>query len=306
MLLFYIIASCMGMLLIVFIICVCFSYKQVYELMHPKRNESRLNDSITYEKFEFESYDGCRLKGIVVYPNISSIGTILVCHYLGGSKESTVPFVNFLIAHGYTVVSFDYRNHGESDKSKKVKVCLEDDFQAFYQYVLTLNVNEPFGIIGFSMGCTASIYAICHYDLVKAAVFDSGPLIMVEDYFHYVLKSKGKNYCVVNYFAAQIFLHFCGFKKLAENTKRNLASLNDKPVFFIHGNKDNIIKIENSELAYQIVGSENAVIWKVSHSRHLTNRFLFPNEYESRVIQFFDANLIGEAEGVYSEKSSTN
>lgn len=304
MLIYYITISCIGMLFIAFAICVYRSYKQVYELMHPKRNEIKLNDSYTYDKFDFKTHDGCNLKGIVIYPDISSIGTILVCHYLGGCKESTVPFINFLIDHGYTVVGFDYRNHGESDKSNKIKVCLEDDFYAFYQHILTLNLIQPFGIMGLSMGCTSSIYAISHYDAVKAAVIDSGPLIMVEDYFHYVLKSKGRYHFVVNYLAAQIFLNFCGFKKMAEKTMQKLSSLNGKPIFFIHGDRDNNIRIENSELAYQISGRENAIIWKVPHSRHLTNRFLFPNEYESRVIEFFDTNLIGDMKGDYCEKSS--
>lgn len=299
-------ACCIGILLIIFIICVYFSYNQVYELMHPKRNRIQLRNHINCEEFNFKSYDGCRLRGIVVYPNISTIGTILVCHYLGGSKESIIPFVDFLIEHGYTVASFDYRNHGQSDKSNKIRVCLEEDFNAFYQYILTLNLTEPFGIIGLSMGCTSSIHAICHCDKVKAAVIDSGPLIMVEEYFHYVLKSKKRKHYLINYLATQIFLNFCGFKKMAERTKQNLSSSNDKSVFFIHGDKDSVIRFENSELAYQISKSKNVSIWKVPHSRHLTNRFLFPNEYESRVIKFFDTNLIREVKGYYDKKSSTN
>ena len=78
---------------------------------------------------------------------------------------------------------------------------------------------------------------------------------------------------------------------MAKKTIRLLKELKGKPVLMIHGDKDNIISIDNAKLAYEILSSSEASLWCVPRSRHLTNKHLKPKEYDERIVAFFNKNI---------------
>ncbi len=71
----------------------------------------------------------------------------------------------------------------------------------------------------------------------------------------------------------------------------------------IHGEKDNIISIDNPKFAYELLKSNEASIWCVPRSRHLTNKHLKPKEYDERIVEFFNKNI---AEKTNYEKSGVD
>ena len=122
-------------LLILIAITYCLSstfkaYKSVYELTHPVKYQydNRLRIPYTYKKFEFMTRDGVKLAGVDYQPKTACRGTILACHFLGGSKKAILMFVDSLLMSGYRILSFDNRNHGESDTIKEVKASSQIDF----------------------------------------------------------------------------------------------------------------------------------------------------------------------------------
>nr|WP_255711372.1 alpha/beta fold hydrolase [Pelosinus baikalensis] len=260
---------------------------------HPKKNEFCLkkNSSITYRKFDFTAKDGLKLKGINYEPTINPKGTILACHYLGGSKEAIFPFFESLIQAGFRVISFDFRNHGESGDDSRIQYSLENDFIALIETIKKMGIEGPFGIMGFSMGSVPALLAMHRYSDVKVVVVDSGPLILVKKYFQYVLDNKGITNPLVRFLFLSLYLYYGGYLKMANKTKKILKELKGKPVLFIHGDKDNIIAIENAELAFELLKSNHAMLWRVPNSRHLTNKYIKSGEYEKRVLDFFNTYL---------------
>lgn len=267
--------------------------KSVYELTHPiKYNyDNNSNNIYTYKKFEFLTNDGVKLSGIDYQPQIACKGTILVCHFLGGSKEAILLFVEPLLMNGYRILSFDNRNHGESEICKGIKNSLLADFTAFYKKIKTMGITGPFGIMGFSMGASQAIWAANKYDDVRAIISDSGPMLFAKKYFNYVLDDrKIKNPIHRNIFLF-VFLHYVGFAKITKNTIRSLANLKGKPILLIHGERDNIMSIDNPKLAYKLLKSDDVSLWCIPRSRHLTNRYINPKEYDERIVAFFDKNI---------------
>lgn len=279
------------------------AYRLVYDLSHPIKYEYSLKSDVTftYSKFNIKTKDNVNLKGIDYRPEKKEQGTILVCHYLGGSKEAILPFIEPLLQMGLRVLSFDFRNHGESDLIKQTKYYLEKDFDSFFDEVKSRGIKGPFGTMGFSMGATSALYALNKYSEVKATIVDSGPLLHVKEYFKYVLDNKNITNPICRFFFLAIYLYHVGFAKMSRNTIKFLKESKGKSVLFIHGEKDNIITINNSEIAYELLKSENASFWKVPNSRHLTNRYICKLEYENRITDFFASNLL---EGI--EKNDQN
>lgn len=288
-----ILISILVVVLIILIYTFYRTMKLVYGLYIPKNYQYTINSnaSITYKKFDFKAKDGLVLKGIDYKPKMQARGTILVCHFFGGAKEAILPFVDFLLKVGFRVLSFDFRNHGESGRSDSLKVSLLNDFSAFYETIKAAGIEEPVGIMGFSMGSTPALIALNEYPEIKAAVIDSGPMILVKEYFLYVLNNKNIKNPVYRVLFLLVYLYYVGFLRLSKQTIEILKKNKQKPVMFIHGEKDNIISIKNSEVAVSYLSSSHSSLWRIPNSRHLTNRFVEPILYENKVTQFFLQNL---------------
>ncbi len=276
-----------------FIYYVIKSYKSVFELTHPAKRKYNMLSRIpyTYKKFEFITRDGVKLAGIDYQPKTACRGTILVCHFLGGSKEAILTFVDSLVANGYRVLSFDNRNHGESETYKGIRASLQTDFTAFYKKIKSMGIEGPFGIMGFSMGASLALWAMSKYSDIQAVITDSGPLLYVKRYFNYVLDDKKITNPIRRAIFLFIFLHYVGFSRMAKKTVKLLNEIKGKPVLLIHGEKDNIITIDNAKLAYGLLKSDKACLWCVPRSRHLTNKPLNTKEYDERIVEFFNKNI---------------
>jgi len=292
------------MIIIPILICIlaafsyCFAlalqvYNSVYELTHPVKYKYDLKMKIpyTYKRFEFFTRNGAKLVGIDYQPKTACRGTILVCHFLGGSKEAILMFVDSLLMNGYRVLSFDNRNHGESETHKGIKDSLKTDFSAFYEQVKNMGIDGPFGVMGFSMGASQALWSMYKYNDIQAVITDSGPLLYVKKYFNYVLDDKRIKNPIRRVLFLIIFLHYVGFARMAKKTIKLLKKLKGKPVLMIHGEKDNIISVDHPKLAYELLKSSEADLWFVPRSRHLTNKHLKPKEYDERIVGFFDKNI---------------
>ena len=274
------------------------SYKSVFELTHPIKYkfDLRLRIPYTYKKFEFITRDGVKLAGIDYQPKTTCRGTILVCHFLGGSKEAILTFVDSLLLNGYRILSFDNRNHGESETVKGIKASLQTDFAAFFKKVKSMGIIGPFGIMGFSMGVSQALWAMSKYNDVQAVITDSGPLLYVKKYFNYVLNDRKIKNPIRRALFLFIFLHYVGFSKMAKKNIKLLKKIKGKPVLLIHGEKDNVIAIDNPKLAYELLESNEASIWFVPRSRHLTNKYVKAKEYDERIVAFFNKNIAAKSE----------
>lgn len=123
------------------------SREQVYKLGHPPVNKGWPVEDIPFrtEHFFFSSADGLELAAIQYHPNGPPKGVILACHYLGGSKQSIFPYIASLLEHGFTVVAFDYPNHGESGSRRSSRYTLEKDMKRFLALLKKRGIRGPLG-----------------------------------------------------------------------------------------------------------------------------------------------------------------
>lgn len=105
---------------------------------------------------------------------------VVVGHGIGLEKSRSLPYARFLNEAGYTVVLFDFRNHGGSFTDRgltKFSKRFADDLIAVVRHVQAMpaHADARFALYGFSMSSFAVVHALGRLEKVDALVCDSGP-----------------------------------------------------------------------------------------------------------------------------------
>lgn len=274
------------------------AYCMVYENCHPKRVSASTMEEIPYKtkQFSFCSRDGILLAAVEWLPKQKIKGTIIACHYLGGSKNAIYPYIEPLLKVGYRVTAFDYPNHGESMDRKSIKYDLEEEMKLFICKIKELGMEGPYAAIGFSMGASLALSTTVFCKEIKVVVVDSGPLVFVKEYVEYVMRNKKtKNYIEK---IAFLFFYFyiVGFRKMSKKIKKRVKEYFELPVLIIHGKRDQIIPVRNTEYLYEKLDLAKSKRVLVDRSHHLTNRILLGEKYDKMTVEFITKNLAGIAD----------
>ncbi|MEM1185634.1 MAG: alpha/beta fold hydrolase [Planctomycetota bacterium] len=116
------------------------------------------------EEVRFES-DGRSLHGWFLPAKGRETGSlapaVVHCHGNGGHVQHHVDFVRFLTDAGLSVLMFDYRSYGQSDKGPLSRKGVVDDALAATAFARTLPGVDPdrIGLYGVSLGGTVAIAA---------------------------------------------------------------------------------------------------------------------------------------------------
>ncbi|MCX7920496.1 MAG: alpha/beta hydrolase [Clostridia bacterium] len=293
---FYIVLS---VLVVAILFLIALSYFKTYSVLSDvilgSAAKSRLNakNSPDRKHFRVTTRDKLNIAGYIVEPQRNTKGIIVLCHNLGGSKDSMWRYARFLLESGYMVVCFDFRNHGESDSYKKLQFNYIQDLRAIMDYVQKINCrNMPVGIFAMSMGTIASVLHAVNDSNIKALVLDGGPFMHKEDYLEHIAKFKG----IKNFVLKKIFNYLCflitDLSKIERKVKEAFSTLGEKPILFIQAEKDFMNPPRNIETALKIINSHNSDYWLVRGANHLTGYSMEKDEYRRRVVKFFDKNMI--------------
>ncbi len=186
-------------------------------LINPPRQRLWMTPAelgLPFEDVHFPARDGLRLSGwFIPRKRANSRGpetTVILVHgwpwnRLGLANENilndipgSVPLDLIHLTHalhtsGYHVFMYDMRNHGESAASKPVTFGLHEanDLLGAVDYLRSREDidKERLGVVGFSSGANAILYALPHTDAIKAAVAvqPSSPDIFARRYGQWLL-----------------------------------------------------------------------------------------------------------------------
>jgi pimeloyl-ACP methyl ester carboxylesterase len=97
---------------------------------------------------------------VIVYLIGSSSKRILLCHGWGGAAAQFSDMANALLAHGFSIITFDAPAHGLS-KGKRTDII---DFAEVINAIVKA-YGEPYGIVGHSFGAAGSAYALHKFSI---------------------------------------------------------------------------------------------------------------------------------------------
>ncbi len=287
----FVVASLIGAAVVV----IDLSYRNACSLVRPRHRpmtSTPAERGLSFEPVTFTSGDGLRLAGWYI-PSYNG-AAIILCHGLGDNRVGTLPQAVLLAEHGYGSFLFDFRAHGESEGEMVTYGYAEsDDVLAAVDYLLSRPDVDPerIGILGGSLGAATALRAAARSTHLKAVVTE-GAFISLED----EVASSFKAFSGLPAFPfAPLTVAFAqwqtGLRISEVRPVDDIPSIAPRPVLIIHGTDDDLIPAEQGLRLYEAAG-EPKELWMIGGMGHESALELLPDEYEKRVIGFFDKALL--------------
>jgi fermentation-respiration switch protein FrsA (DUF1100 family) len=200
-----------------------------------------------------------------------------------------------LVRHGYGVLLFDRRGEGASEGDPNAFGWNgERDLDAAAAYLRGRTDVDPqrIGGIGLSVGGEMLIHAAAHSDAFKAVVSEGASGQSIRDGL--------ANGDTLDAFlgGGAVSLATAVFTNVLPppSLRSEVSKIAPNAVFLVYGEKgQNGTEREPNEGFYAAAGNPKK-IWEVPGSQHIAGITTRPQEYEQRVVAFFDRALLKKGE----------
>ena len=268
------------------------------------------------EEVRFRSFDGSSLRGMMLRARDRGgyCGTIVFCHEYGSDMHSCARYVRPLIESGFDVFTFDFRAHGESGNWGRYRPLqwpsdkeMEDVLGACAHVEACLAAEgKPveIGVFGISRGAGAALLAASSDSYIKAIACDGAfstettLVALMKRWAHIFARSKLVYVNQTDSFwqtLLWLLMRFAQPKMGCRylSVRKSLHEMQPRPIFFIHGEKDSYIRVDQTQLLYD-VAPEPKYIWIVPGAKHNQSVIIEPRQYAARTVAFFRRHLAGE------------
>ena len=223
---------------------------------------------------------------------------VLLTHGFGSCKCSPriLTVAGMLHKHGFNVLMYDMREHGTSDiEDGRAAIGNEEylDLLGAWDWLRKEKGFTPaqIGVYGQSLGAGTTLIAFSQEKQLPAAFVDSPfsdlPQIIDEELArnHYPLFLEPGGIFMARVVAGDNLLEF----------SPSLAITNDagRPIFIVHGTGDKRINVRHTRQLAQLAEDTgaNVTTWIPEGVGHVDAEFALPDEYEKRLVEFFQNAL---------------
>ena len=252
--------------------------------VHPPRlsrppGENPSQCGVPFQDVTLSTTDGLVLSAWYTPPSEGAI--ILVGHGYGSTRM--VEMHALFARHGYGVLSWDFRAHGESGGA----LCTAGYFEALdVEAALDFALLQPdvswVGIWGGSMGGIAAISTAARRSEIRSVIIDSIPASFSETVDITIRPA------ILRPFAHHVARLETGIDLESIRPIDDIGRIAPRPLFIIQGMGDQLIPTNSAQRLCKASG-QPCTLWIESDVRHLEMYQDRPIEYERRVIQFLDA-----------------
>lgn len=249
---------------------------------------------LPYDDVLVTSRDGLDLVGWYVPTQNGAV--VMLLHGYKGNRMGMLEEAEMLHKHGYGVLFTTVRAHDLSDGELITFGYYEMlDLEAWYQYLLSRqDVNpERIGILGNSMGASIAIQYGAQNENIKAVVAQSA-FSSLDD----TVSTSVKAFTGLPAFPFGPLIVFWAELELGEDSslisaKEWIVQLSPRPILLLHGGMDVSIAQESAEKLFQTAG-EPKELWFEPDLGHAEFDTAMPEEFEERIVVFFDRYLLGD------------
>jgi alpha-beta hydrolase superfamily lysophospholipase len=274
------------------------SYKQGQDIVHnapPDRSipeETPADYGLEYENVSLVAADGVHLAAWYVPSQNGAV--IIVQHGYKSHRGHVLTEAEIFTRHGYGVFMLDLRGHGNSEGDLITFGLLEmQDMEAGYQYLLTRPEVDPerIGIVGNSMGGSVVINYAAQNPQIKAVVahsaFSSLQDTVVTGVQTFANLPPFPFAPLIQFFAEQE----ASIKASEIAAKEVIGSISPRPIFILHAGGDTVVGPDAGQVLFDAAG-EPKEFWYHPAYGHVPFVNEEPEEYERRVVAFFDQYLL--------------
>ncbi len=257
------------------------------------------------EPFSVRTRDGITLRGCLYrHTEQTPRGLILFCPEFASNHRSAMLYCSALARAGFHVLTFDFRNHGDSDSMPdyvplhwltRYEVI---DLKAVIDHVYSQpDLNElPLGLFGISRGGSAALYVAAQRPEVLRVAVEGAfgiDMLMLAHGRHFIpiaappLLAKIipdwhiKVTITLTRWISQRRRH-CRYALL----ERVLPRLANKPALIIAGQRDTYVLPDVAREIVRLISQPDA-LWTVPKAKHNLARAVNPEEYDRRLVEFF-------------------
>ncbi len=241
---------------------------------------------LKFEAVRFFSDHPIEIKGWFV-PADSKRAIILV-HGITANRRESMRWLKALHQAGFNLLAIDLRNHGESSPSVTTLGWNEkNDVIKAVDFLINHKKMAQIGVLGVSMGASASIHAMAQDKRIIAGVFEASFVSARSLLEGIALRDYGLppvlTIDLVNFFFQ---MRSRGISLNMIRPVDRIAQISPRPVFILHCPKDKLIPFENGERLFE-AALKPKYFWASPCDKHARAWQGNPQLAERKVVNFF-------------------
>jgi pimeloyl-ACP methyl ester carboxylesterase len=259
--------------------------------VNPQNIQRELPDA---EQVTFQGVGGVSLVGDFVAPRNGA--AVILIHGLYANREQLLPEARLLAEHGYGVLVYDNRAHGDSGGSTATWGQLESEDAARAVDYVQQQTGLPagkIGLLGLSIGGTAALREMTNDQRIGALVVEATYSSMGEE-----IQFMYSKYGALSEWPARWVAQLLGRLDFSQIEPRDIVSgLTSRPLLLVYGSKDPDVPIAEAQRMAAAACRSDAlvVVDATTHGRYLES----PDAqmYTARLLGFYDSHLVGATVG---------
>ncbi|MGQ0636694.1 MAG: alpha/beta hydrolase [Planctomycetaceae bacterium] len=281
----------------------------IFESRPPFRAERHPPDR-SAEPISIATSYGLRLQGSLFRTfHAAPRGLVLFCHELDSDRWSAALYCEGLLAAGFHVLAFNFRNHGDSDQMPGYEPMHwltgfeVDDVRAAVAYIDSrVDLRTlPLGVFGISRGGCAALVAAAGCDSVLAVCTD-GAYSCDEMLRHFtarwgclyfpetVLRLLPRWHVRLSLWLIRSTSQLRRGCRYA-NIEKAMTALRRKPVLMMSGERDTYVIPAVTLNLHARTAQDEPGVWIVPGAKHNMARQTAGDEYDRRIVEFFTMSL---------------
>ena len=261
----------------------------IYET-HKYREPIAAPPSAAYRDVSFTSPDGLELSGW--YHRSRNGAAVVIVHGAGGDRNGTIAHAEPLARHGFGVLVYDARGRGKSEGAPVgFGWGWPKDVAGALAFLRARRDVDPgrIGGLGLSRGSDVLMQVAAKDRGLKAVVADGATGGSFADYRNLGEQAEGAPYYLVMYTAARVF----SGASPGEPLKEVVAKISPTPLLLIATGRNLPVERDFNRI-YANAAREPVELWELPDVNHTAAIRERREDYERRVIGFFDTWLLGE------------
>jgi alpha-beta hydrolase superfamily lysophospholipase len=280
------------LILVIFVFYVVLPIYRVYHFVRPPRlplpSVNPREYGLNGREVVFESRDGLKLCGWYV-PSKNRAAVILV-HGYGGNRLAMVNHAKTLAGHGYGVLLYDMRAHGNSEGRLFAAGwdAAEDVLGALAFLRVRARVERlRIGALGVSVGGQVVIRAAAQTDELRAVVADGPDFSTLKD-VQPPTTLRSWLLLPVNWLYDRSMTWHTGLSAPAPLVEA-LRDVAPRAVLLISTGRGSEQRVARK--LYDAAG-EPKTLWEIPGAHHASAWLTHPEEYAAKIVTFFDQALL--------------
>lgn len=221
-------------------------------------------------------------------------GTIIMCHGQEGSMDRDTPRMIALHKAGFNVLMFDFRGHGRSEGNQVTFGMYEkEDLLGALDYLVDVRGIEKVGLYGFSMGAATGLITAALSERITCLVVDS-PFGRLARTLSGWWRQRGVPIPLAREMARWI-LAMCTLRTAGRIDQtdpiRWTVHIGPRPILYIFGARDPYVSKRDIERMVSLTAGPTE-LWTVEKVGHRGAYAVNPEEYNRRVVAWFEQHLI--------------